>query len=229
MDTLLRKHFQCGVCGKGFEDDIRVGADESPVQDSDFRTHSQGVPTNPHTVHSCPACGFTDDLHEEELPQEERLEILEYLNSHGCFSRGQQPFSPARQYELQAGIAILRNRSSVEIAQAYLNAAWLAEDEPDIELGKSFRQQAEDYLVKALDNHEVDQKKAPLLTYLVGELNRRLEKFGEALEWFARVRSEDPRLLKLCRQQMFFASVGKSVNTRMPAEQDETRFNSPQS
>lgn len=112
----------------------------------------------------------------------------------------------------------------MEIAQVYLYAAWMAEDEADMEMGRSFRQQAEDYMVKALENHEVDPEKTPLITYLVGELNRRLEKFDEALAWFSRVKSEDLQLMGLCKQQKFFALVEESVNTRMPAKPDRTRW-----
>lgn len=224
MESLCKKHFRCVFCGKDFNDDIRVGSDAFPVQDSDFRTHSQGVQAIPHNVHSCPFCGFTDELHEEKLQDEERSEILEHLGFHGIFGKGPQPFTPAQKYELLADIAILRKRSSMEIAQVYLYAAWMAEDEADMEMGRSFRQQAEDYMVKALENHEVDPEKTPLITYLVGELNRRLEKFDEALAWFSRVKSEDLQLMGLCKQQKFFALVEESVNTRMPAKPDRTRW-----
>jgi hypothetical protein len=68
----------------------------------------------------------------------------------------------------------------------------------------------------------VDPEKVPLITYLVGELNRRLGKFDEALQWFSRVESNDSRLMELCNQQKFFATVRKSVNTRMPAGPNRT-------
>ena len=104
----------------------------------------------------------------------------------------------------------------VETAQAYLKAAWMAEDEATIDWGNRFREHAKAYFAKALENHEVEEEKVPVITYLVGELNRRLGKFSEALEWFSRVKSEDLWLIKLCKQQEFFAFIEKSVNTRIP-------------
>ena len=222
MESPCKKHFRCVFCGKDFIDDVTVGSDAFPIQDSDFRMHSQGVQAIQNNVHSCPFCGFTDELHEEKLQEEERSEILEHLVSRGFFGEGRKPFTPAQKYALLADITILRNRSSMEIAQVYLYAAWMAEDEADIEMGRRFRQQAEAYLVKALDNHEVDPEKTPLITYLVGELKRRLEKFEEAIVWFSRVKSKDLQLMELCKQQKFFASVKESVNTRMPTEPDRT-------
>ena len=105
----------------------------------------------------------------------------------------------------------------METAQAYLKAAWMAEDETNIDSGNRFREHAKAYFAKALENHEVEEEeKVPVITYLVGELNRRLGRFSEAIEWFSRVKSEDLWLIKLCKQQEFLASIEKSVNTRMP-------------
>ena len=52
----------------------------------------------------------------------------------------------------------------MEIAQVYLYAAWMAEAEADKEIRRSYRKQAKDYLVKALEDHEVDSEKTPLIT-----------------------------------------------------------------
>lgn len=103
----------------------------------------------------------------------------------------------------------------MEIAQVYMKAAWMAEDESNLELGNRFRECAKGFLVRALETHEVEQGTTPVVTYLVGELNRRLGKFNEAAEWFSRVRSEDPRLAELCRRQEFLAFIQISVNARI--------------
>jgi len=59
-----------------------------------------------------------------------------------------------------------------------------------------------------------------LIDQFTGEGDRDLTKYqllAEALEWFSRVESTDPRLIELCKQQNFLASVQKSVNARIPA------------
>jgi uncharacterized protein len=215
MTTLSRKPFECAFCGKVFQDDIAVGSNTSSAQDTDFRTHSKGVQAIPHYVHTCPFCGFTDDLHEEELQHEERERILEYLSTRSL-GQGLGGLSSTQKYELLANLFIIRNRPSMEIAQVYMKAAWMAEDESNLELGNRFRECAKDFLVRALETHEVERETAPVITYLVGELNRRLGKFNEAAEWFSRVRSEDPRLAELCRRQEFLAFIQTSVNARIP-------------
>ncbi len=217
MTTTQKYLFVCVFCGQEFKDDVAVGSDTFSAQDTDFRTHSLGVKVIPNNVHTCPFCGFTDYLHEDKLEDEDRERILEYLDSYGpC--EGFQGLSPTKKFELLANIFKLRNRPSMEIAQVYLRAAWMAEDEANIELGIRFREYAEDYFVKALDNQEVEKEKTPSINYLVGELNRRVGRFDEALEWFSKVRSEDPRMIRLCKQQKYLASVRKAVNARMPEE-----------
>lgn len=215
MATLYIKNFKCVFCGKDFKDDVVAPSNTFVRQDTDFRTHAPGGQQIPYCVHTCPFCGFTDYLHQEPLENDERRRIEEYLYSYWL---GVSPgsISPAQKYEWLANIFVLRNMPSIETAQAYLRAAWMAEDETNIDSGNRFREHAKAYFVKALENHEVEGKKVPVITYLVGELNRRLGKFSESLEWFSRVKSEDLWLIKLCKQQEFFASIEKSVNTRIP-------------
>lgn len=47
----------------------------------------------------------------------------------------------------------------METAQAYLKAAWMAEDETNIDSGNRFREHAKAYFAKALENHEVEEEK----------------------------------------------------------------------
>jgi hypothetical protein len=61
------------------------------------------------------------------------------------------------------------------------------------------------YLVQALDRQEVEAQNRPILTYLAGELNRRLGRFDEALQWFSRVEPGDPRLGGLVGRQAALA------------------------
>jgi hypothetical protein len=154
-------------------------------------------------------------LHQEPLENDERGRIEAYLNS--CwFGVSPGSISPAQKYEWLANIFVLRNMPSIETAQTYLKAAWTAEDETNIDSANRFREHAKAYFAKALESHEMEEEKVPVITYLVAELNRRLGKFSEALEWFSRVKSEDLWLIKLCKQQEFLASIEKSVNSRMP-------------
>ncbi len=215
MAECVPRQFICVFCGNEFKDDVTADSGTSSVQDTDFRVHFLAVQTTPHLVHTCPSCGFTDEFHEEKLQSEDTEGIEEALRSF-CLDKDPQRFSLTQQYELLARIFILRNRPSIEIAQAYLNAAWMAEDEKNTALGNNYRENATIFFTNAIETQQVEQAKVPLITYLIGELNRRSGNFKEALEWFSKVRSEDPRLMRLRDNQKFFATVQKSVNTRMP-------------
>jgi uncharacterized protein len=218
MKTVSQKHFQCSFCGKDFSDTVAVGSQEGSMQDSDFRTHFPGLRSVPLSAHTCPFCGFTDPFHEKGIPGEERGRILQYLDSCRVFGESPGTRSQSQQYERLAKISELRNKPSVEIAQVYLNAAWTAEDDGNLERARQLRKHAEEYLIKALEHQEVEPERTPVIIYLVAELKRRLGEFTEAIEWFSRVITEDPRLTLLCRQQKYLATVQESVNTRMPAE-----------
>jgi uncharacterized protein (DUF2225 family) len=215
MAKSISRQFTCVFCGKEFKDDVSTDAHDSSVQDTDFRVHYLAFQTKLQTLHTCPFCGFTDDFHRDKLEREEREKIQESLY-YFCFDKDPRHFTPTQQYELLARIFVLRNRSPVEIAQAFLHAAWLAEDEHNTALGNHFRDCAKKFFITAIETQNVEPGRIPVITYLVGELNRRLGNFTEALEWYAKVKSQDPRLSKLCEHQKFFATVQKSVNTRMP-------------
>ena len=158
MAALYIENFKCAFCGKQFKDDVVPPSNTFVRQDTDFRTHAPGEQQIPYCVHTCPFCGFTDYLHQEPLENDERRKIDESLTSY-WFSVSPGSISAAQKYEWLANILVLRNMPSMETAQAYLKAAWLAEDETNIDSGNRFREHAKAYFAKALENHEVEEEK----------------------------------------------------------------------
>jgi hypothetical protein len=91
----------------------------------------------------------------------------------------------------------------------------MADDARDEQAGQRLRTEAVAFMVKALDNKEVEAARVPTVTYLVGELYRRTGKFAEALAWFARVQAPEPRLAALVQKQQALAAAKDARRAQM--------------
>ena len=79
----------------------------------------------------------------------------------------------------------------LRIADLLLRAAWCCVDEGDVEAERYFRQQAARAFEQALATYDgVDRDDRAVLTYLVGELWRRVGNLKMASDWFEQVGTE---------------------------------------
>lgn len=206
--------FTCGFCGQTFKDKI-IWSTNVMEQDVEFRPYAMGVDPLPYHVHSCPHCGYTNANDQVKLSDREKAEIGKFLTGYRQ-SHGDRA-SPAGKYEVLANIYLIRKMPSDKVAYAYQRAAWLADDGHDEAAARKFRTATLEYLTKALENSEIEAKMVPNLTYLAGELNRRLGRFDEALQWFARVKPTGPSLEALVAQQADLARKKDARADRMPS------------
>jgi hypothetical protein len=79
-----------------------------------------------------------------------------------------------RKFEAAAQISIWRNRSAEETAGLFLMAAYSCADDGASLQEIYNRTRAIDFFGKALDGGEVATEQIPQITYLVGELCRRV-------------------------------------------------------
>ena len=195
--TIGDADFTCAFCGRQFTDKI-IWSTNVMDRDPEFRPLAMGLDPLPYLVHACPHCGFTDGRDEAKLSEPERRDLGKFLTD---FRQAHGGVRGAAKYEVLANIYILRKLPSERIAFAFQQAAWIADDSHDAAAARRYRAATLEYLVKTLDNPEIEPKKVPTLTYLVGELKRRLGRFDEALQWFSRVKPDNPRLEELLSQQ----------------------------
>jgi len=204
MELLFEVEFTCALCGHTFEDPQVAGPAGPTMQDSEFRTDSLGSQLWIHLIHTCPSCGFTDYDHDVEFTDEERQRIGGFL---GDYLGGRAPaqLAGSKRYEILGRGLEFRKKASDAIANAYLRAAWLADDEEQPECSRMFRMKALDFFIKGLVREEVPAQDVARCAYLIGELNRRLGRFDEALQWFKKVQTRSPIMKSLCRQQAILA------------------------
>lgn len=206
--------FTCAFCGQKFTDQ-RIWSTNVMDRDSEFRPLAMGLDPLPYYVHSCPHCGYANTSDQDPLRDQEKAEIGKFLTAYRQSHSGQ--VSPAGKYEILANIYIIRRLPSDKIAYAFQRAAWMADDAGDKIAARKFRTITLEYLTKALENHEVEAKLTPIITYMVGELNRRLGRFDEALQWFSRVKPDGPNLETLLAQQTKLARKNDARPDRMSA------------
>ena len=101
------------------------------------------------------------------------------------------PVSGSEKYEAAAKVADWQGMEPRHVADLLLRAAWCCVDEGDIEAERFFRRKAGWKFEEALQSFDgVARDERAVLTYLVGELWRRVGDTKLAAEWFNRVASE---------------------------------------
>lgn len=190
--------FTCIFCGQKFTDQ-RIWSTNVMDRDAEFRPLAMGLDPLPYYVHACPHCGYPNTSDQDPLNDREKTGVGKFLTAYRQSHGGKM--SPAEKYEVLANICIIRKLPANKIAYAYQRAAWMADDAHDETAARKFRAATLEYLTKALENREVEAKLTPISTYMAGELNRRLGRFDEALQWFARVKPDGPTLETLLKQQ----------------------------
>jgi len=212
--TLRDKEFTCALCGKTFPDKV-LGSTNVKERDTELRPYAMGLQPQPYFIHACPHCGFTDGDHHLKLSDQERAEIRKFLAAY-CQQHRCGQLSPVEKYEVYARTLEIRRLPPLTVASQYRHAAWMADDAGDAAAARTFREKAIQLMSQALENSQVAAKEVPVVTYLVGELNRRQGNFPAALNWFGQVKDPDPQLAKILAQQKELALKKEAAKAMLP-------------
>jgi len=208
MTTLCTVELMCPVCEKTFESRAVVDTDALGGKRTDFHERATGAQPLPYQVHTCCRCGFTstegDFSGATDITSTLRMQVwneLAPIVDSGLLTG-------SAKYEAAAKVATWLGRELDEIAHLWLRAAWCCVDEEDIEAERFFRLKAAAAFEQALNSWDgVDAMQRAVLTYLVGELWRRIGDVPRARRWFDRVaaevvdRREQKWVLDAARQQ----------------------------
>jgi len=97
----------------------------------------------------------------------------------------------SEKYEAAAKVARWQGLDSRHIADLLLRAAWCCVDEGDIEAERYFRRMAAWAFAEALESYDgVPRNDRAILTYLVGELWRRIGDTQASMRWLESVATE---------------------------------------
>ena len=101
------------------------------------------------------------------------------------------PVLGSEKYEAAAKVAEWQGLEPRHVADLLLRAAWCCVDEGDVEAERFFRRKAAWSFEKSLESWDgVAREERAVLTYLVGELWRRVGDGKLAREWFDKVQTE---------------------------------------
>jgi len=191
MTTLRHIELTCPICANRFNSQAVLSTNSFGGKRTDFHERAAGTQPLPYFVHLCSRCGYAGS----ERDFGEEAEVSPILKEHVWdelaprVSGGIVPGS--EKYEAAAKVAIWQGCEPRRIADLFLRAAWCCVDEGDIEAERYFRRHASWMFERALASFDgVEHDERAVLTYLVGELWRRIGDRTRAMEWFDRVLGE---------------------------------------
>jgi uncharacterized protein len=199
MTTLQQIELCCPVCATRFRSQAVVTTNAFGGKRTDFHERAAGTQPLAYLVHMCSRCGyagaereFTDEM---EVGASVKARVWnELAPEFGCLGRGggnRTVVTGSVKYEVVAKVQTWQGGDPRSIGECYLRAAWCCVDEGDTEAERYFRRKAAAMLAEALASFDgVARDERAVLTYLVGELWRRIGDTKAAVTWFDKVPGE---------------------------------------
>lgn len=192
MTNLQPIDLLCPVCDNRFRSQSVSSTNSFGGKRTDFHERAAGAQPLPFLVHGCTACGYSgverSFAEGTQVSATVRAQVLTVLTprlaAHGLDQ-------PSERYEAAALVAEWRGEHPRHVADLLLRAAWCCVDDGDHEGERYFRRAAAQHFANALTMPgTVPELERAVLTYLVGELWRRVGDAAAATQWFDRVESE---------------------------------------
>ncbi|MCD1259857.1 DUF2225 domain-containing protein [Paenibacillus athensensis] len=200
---------KCTYCENSFQTSrVRPSFKKAKRTDTDFCVHYKDINPDFYVVRICPFCGYasTENFSDKWTPQQkstfrEKVALNWTMRDYG----GERTWDDALQaYKLALVCAQLKDEKARIIAGLLHHIAWLFRYKEDWEQEKRFLIFALDAYVSVFETEGMDLNNARLM-FLMGELNRRLKRYGEAVKWFARIINDrkimDAGMIRASREQ----------------------------
>ncbi len=208
MTILKEIALTCPVCDNRFGSTAILERDSAGPKRTDFQETAAGRMTLPYLIHLCPRCGFAATIEDyEEQPAADSTLQRHVWNELTPRLTGLAP-TASEKYEFAAKVALWQGEDARRIGDLWLYAAWCCVDENDVEAERYFRRKAAWKFEESLSSFDgVAREERAVLTYLVGELWRRVGDLARAQKWFDEVPGEiaDPQtqhwVIDAARQQ----------------------------
>ncbi len=208
MTTLKQIELSCPICCNRFTSQAVLSTNSFGGKRTDFHERAAGAQPLPYFIHICSRCGYAGS--ERDFGDEADVSPLlkEHIWDELAPKLADGVIPGSEKYEFAAKVATWQGAEPRRVADLLLRAAWCCVDEGDTEAERYFRRDAAIAFEQALGSYDgVEREERAVLTYLVGELWRRVGDVRRAVGWFDRVEDEltDPTgqqwVLDASRQQ----------------------------
>lgn len=191
MTTLHLIELTCPICETAFHSQTVVTTNALGGKRTDFHERAAGMQPLPYFVHLCTHCGYAGVQRDfgEAIDADDSLRAKVWNELAPSLTT--ELLSGSLKYEHAAKAAHWQDSDPRYLADLYLRAAWCSVDEGDTEAERYFRRKAAWSFADALDAYEgVPAEERAVITYLIGELWRRIGDRVQAQGWFDRVSDE---------------------------------------
>jgi len=191
MTTLQQIELKCPVCDTRFRSQAVVSTNSFGGKRTDFHERAAGTQPLPYLVHMCNRCGYSGSERDFTEDSEVSATVKEHVWNELAPMLSQGTVTGSEKYEFAGKVAEWQGMEPRHIADLLLRAAWCCVDEGDVEAERFFRRKAAWAFEKSLESWDgVAREERAVLTYLVGELWRRVGDAPKATEWFDKVAGE---------------------------------------
>ncbi|UJF32329.1 DUF2225 domain-containing protein [Paenibacillus hexagrammi] len=209
VEPLYEISVTCTYCSNSFQTSkVRPSFKKAKKTDTDFCVHYKDLNPDFYVVRICPFCGYahTENFSDKWNPaQKEAFHERVAKNWTMRSFNGERTSEDAMlSYKLALLSAQIKDEKPRVVAGLLHHIAWLYRYQEDTEQENRFLAFALDAYVNVYESEGLDLNNAKLM-YLMGELNRRLSSYNEAVKWFSRIINDrkimDAGMIRASREQ----------------------------
>lgn len=232
VEPLYDINVRCTYCANPFQSSrVRPSFKKASRTDTDFCVHYKDVNPDYYVVRVCPFCGFSStESFSDKLSAAERKVFEEKVARNWSMREygKERTWEDALQsYKLALLCAQIKGEKARVVAGLLHHIAWLYRYNGEVEQEKRFLQYALEAYVTVFETEGMDLNNSRLM-YLIGELNRRLQNYNEAVKWFGRIINDrnimDAAMIRASREQWAVTREDMlAAKLELPEEMQETK------
>jgi uncharacterized protein len=209
VEPLFDITVNCTYCGNHFQSSrVRPSFKKATQTDSDFCIHYKDINPDYYVVRICPFCGFAStESFSDKITEAQKADFEQKVARNWTlreYGKERSWEDALHSYKLALLCAQIKDEKVRVIAGILHHIAWLYRYKGDWEQEKRFLEFALDAYVNVYETEGSSFNNAKLM-YLLGELNRRLHIYNEAVKWFGRIINDrsimDAGMIKASREQ----------------------------